>query len=630
MTRRYQITRALAFAAAIGGSVWAAREIVNVVEIRSEDAVKAALAELGHPDMVVATDGLQLLIAGEVSSESERFRVLSKAGETVDPDRVIDGIEIVRPEPEPTIEFSLEILRNRDGISLIGIVPADPGTEAVHDELAKLGLSSDVTDMMDAAAYGAPDGWDQTVSFALAALRDLPRSKISVAANEVLITALADNLTQRAELVDELKRATPAGVRLTLDIAAPRPVVSPFTLRFVHSPDRVGFDACTADSDAALTAIFDRARAVGMTGDASCRVALGVPSKRWSDAVTVAIAATEPLGGGTVSFSDADVTFVALEGTPPEDFDRVMGELEEALPDIFSLHAVLPVPEDAEVADSTPEFYSTLSPEGFVQLRGHVTDEARQGATRSFAEALFGKSKVYSATRVNPNLPEGWSIRVLAGVEALSRLNRGSLVVRGDVITLSGASGDPEAASVVTQVFAGKLADAENVRLAVSYDETLDPVAQLPTPEECVADIATVLSEQQIIFDPGSSSIAAEAEGTLDRIAEIIAECPDVPMEIAGHTDSQGREQMNLNLSQSRAEAVLTAIMDRRILTRNLSAKGYGEASPIADNKTEEGREANRRIEFTLLAAEDEQSASSEEGNETQQDSAEQESNEQN
>ena len=72
-------------------------------------------------------------------------------------------------------------------------------------------------------------------------------------------------------------------------------------------------------------------------------------------------------------------------------------------------------------------------------------------------------------------------------------------------------------------------------------------------------------------------------------------------MEIGGHTDSQGREIMNEELSQQRADSVLAALMERRIRTRNITAKGYGETVPIADNDTEEGREANRRIEFKLL-----------------------------
>ncbi len=72
-------------------------------------------------------------------------------------------------------------------------------------------------------------------------------------------------------------------------------------------------------------------------------------------------------------------------------------------------------------------------------------------------------------------------------------------------------------------------------------------------------------------------------------------------MEIGGYTDSQGREEMNTSLSQQRADSVRAALLARRVLTGNISSKGYGEADPIADNDTAEGREANRRIEFKLL-----------------------------
>ncbi|MGR3492364.1 MAG: OmpA family protein, partial [Shimia sp.] len=87
--------------------------------------------------------------------------------------------------------------------------------------------------------------------------------------------------------------------------------------------------------------------------------------------------------------------------------------------------------------------------------------------------------------------------------------------------------------------------------------------------------------------------------------AEVLRECADPAIEVAGHTDSQGREEMNLELSQARAEAVVTALREERILAEGLQARGYGEARPIADNDTAEGREANRRIEFTLIAEAD-------------------------
>ena len=84
-------------------------------------------------------------------------------------------------------------------------------------------------------------------------------------------------------------------------------------------------------------------------------------------------------------------------------------------------------------------------------------------------------------------------------------------------------------------------------------------------------------------------------------IADVLRTCPEAKFEIQGHTDSSGSEELNQNLSQSRAEAVLFELLNRRVLTSGISAKGYGSISPIADNKTEEGREINRRIEIKLV-----------------------------
>ena len=102
-------------------------------------------------------------------------------------------------------------------------------------------------------------------------------------------------------------------------------------------------------------------------------------------------------------------------------------------------------------------------------------------------------------------------------------------------------------------------------------------------------------------FEPGSSTPVAEAGPVLDDIAEVLKTCGEATFEIGGHTDSQGREEMNQQLSQARAQAVLGELRIRRVLNPNITAMGYGEAAPIADNSTEEGRETNRRIEFKLI-----------------------------
>ncbi|MDH5531546.1 MAG: OmpA family protein, partial [Paracoccaceae bacterium] len=250
---------------------------------------------------------------------------------------------------------------------------------------------------------------------------------------------------------------------------------------------------------------------------------------------------------------------------------------------------------------SVVEFTASLNPEGRIELRGRIGDELSREAVESFARSRFGTDAVHAATRLDPNLPIGWPLRVLSALEALGELNSGEAVVRVDSIKIAGVTGNTETSDTVSRMLSDKLGTARNYELSIRYDPALDPLLGLPTAEDCAADINQVLSANKINFEPGSAQIAADAKETLDKIAELMKDCSDFPMEIAGHTDSQGREEMNLALSRDRAHAVVAALMARRVLTGNLTSQGFGETQPIADNETEEGRESNRRIEFRLL-----------------------------
>ena len=206
--------------------------------------------------------------------------------------------------------------------------------------------------------------------------------------------------------------------------------------------------------------------------------------------------------------------------------------------------------------------------------------------------------------RLDETLPKDWPVRVLAGLEALSKLSNGAVIVQPDTVKVTGNTGNKEASAEISRLLVDKLGEAERFDIDVTYQEKLDPIASIPTPDECEAEIAAILSARKINFEPGSATPDSEAGGIIDDIAEILKQCGEVRMEIGGHTDSQGREVMNQQLSQARAQAVLNALRDRRVLTSNFTAKGYGEEQPIADNETEEGREANRRIEFKLIRPE--------------------------
>ena len=575
---------------------------VRMIEDSSVIGVRAELDREAMTWAEVDANGLQLFMAGTAPTEAERFRALTVAGRVVDAARVIDQINVEdRNNAEPP-RFSIEILRNDGGVQLIGLVPAETDREQlIADVTALAGEDAQISDLLDAADFPEPEGWSDSLRFALTALRNLPRSKVSVEAGRVAVKAMTESDGARRRLEADLARRAPDTVRLALDLSAPRPVITPFTTRFVLGENGARFDACSADTEEARDRILAAARAAGLEGKATCTIGLGVPTRSWAEAVETGIAALAELGGESITFSNADVSLIATMGTDQALFDRVVGELENALPEVFALQALLPEPPEANADEGPPEFTATLSPEGQVQLRGRVNSELTRTTAESYAKASFGSEVVYTGARVDEDLPASWATRVLAALESLAKLANGTVKVTPESVSVMGNTGNQNAGAEIAGLLADKLGGTEDFDIAVVYQEKLDPTLGIPSPEECVTQIRQIIGDRKITFEPGSATLDLSAKDILDEVAELLKICGDIPLEVQGHTDSQGRESMNQQLSQDRAQSVVDALRARRVLTASYAVRGYGEAQPIAPNDTEEGREANRRIEFKLI-----------------------------
>lgn len=614
----------LTFAAAAGVSLVAASFAVTVMEQNSETALRRALDEGGMGWAEVTADGLRVTMQGTAPDEATRFAALSLAGGVVDATRVIDEMSVPPSKGIAPPRFSAEILRNHSGISIIGLIPASSPRADLVNQLNSLDEAGPVADLLETARYPEPQGWSSALRYAIAALELLPRAKISVDAETIKITSMADSSAAKDQLQAQLTRMAPPELHLVLDITAARPVISPFTLRFLIGEGGARFDACSAESAESRAAILSAARAAGLEGDVDCVIGMGVPSPNWSRASALSIASLASLGQGTITIANADITLVAAEGTAPDLFDKVVGELENALPEVFALHAVLPMPTNDSAA-GPPEFTATLSPEGQVQLRGRINDAMSRDIASSYAKARFGADQVHTATRVVTDLPADWPVRVLAGLEALSHLERGSVTVTPDNLQLRGMSHQEDTLAKVTGFLASKLGEAESYELALTYEEPPAPKDQPLSTELCAAQLAGAqASSGKISFEPGSATVAGGSSVVLDHIASILEKCGPIRLEIQGHTDSQGREGMNQALSQSRAQSILNELRARRIRTSAFIAIGYGESQPIASNDSEEGREANRRIEFRLILPEttSEDATTLEEAAQTAQDAA--------
>ena len=104
-----------------------------------------------------------------------------------------------------------------------------------------------------------------------------------------------------------------------------------------------------------------------------------------------------------------------------------------------------------------------------------------------------------------------------------------------------------------------------------------------------------------ILFDTGKASIKFESAEILSQIINVLKKFPKSRFRIEGYTDSTGKKQKNIELSQNRADAVKIYLIQGGIDQSRLESKGYGPENPIASNKTRKGRELNRRVEINLI-----------------------------
>jgi outer membrane protein OmpA-like peptidoglycan-associated protein len=137
-----------------------------------------------------------------------------------------------------------------------------------------------------------------------------------------------------------------------------------------------------------------------------------------------------------------------------------------------------------------------------------------------------------------------------------------------------------------------------NVVIAKGAVELYDRNEQSMTAvEKAIAETGKFVTNN-ILFETGKATLKPESMAEIQKVADYMKKNPTARFEVQGHTDNQGSDKINDPLSQQRAEAVVKALEGLGVDGFNLKAVGKGSHEPVADNKTEEGRAKNRRVEF--------------------------------
>jgi outer membrane protein OmpA-like peptidoglycan-associated protein len=124
-----------------------------------------------------------------------------------------------------------------------------------------------------------------------------------------------------------------------------------------------------------------------------------------------------------------------------------------------------------------------------------------------------------------------------------------------------------------------------------------------PPPPKAVMKDDKIEVAETIEFETDSDVIKDKSTDIVDEVAGILKEHTEVTkVQIEGYTDTVGSKAHNLKLSKARAESVKKYLIDHGIDAKRLTAKGFGQDNPVADNKTEDGRHQNRRVDFKIVA----------------------------
>lgn len=234
---------------------------------------------------------------------------------------------------------------------------------------------------------------------------------------------------------------------------------------------------------------------------------------------------------------------------------------------------------------------------GSVTLTGAVPDDTAKGAVVEAATVGFGAGNVTDELTVAGTGASADETSALAALGTVLQgpatgLSEGTVTLVGTTLTIDGTAATPAEVSALNDATAGLTGVEVSGTVGADPTQTVDALGEL-------------LTLAPINFESGSDVITADSEEILLTAVEYLTAAfaaePGLAVEIGGHTDDQGDERFNLDLSEQRASAVLQFLTDNGVPAAGLTATGYGETRPVADNATSEGRAQNRRIEFTIV-----------------------------
>jgi outer membrane protein OmpA-like peptidoglycan-associated protein len=193
---------------------------------------------------------------------------------------------------------------------------------------------------------------------------------------------------------------------------------------------------------------------------------------------------------------------------------------------------------------------------------------------------------------------------VASGCKNMNKTQKGAAIGAGGGAVLGGVVGRALGNTAAGVIVGAAVGGTVGAVIGRKMDKQAEEMKQVMGDAEVkrVGEGIVVEFKDKVLFGYDRADLSTTAQGSLNKLGNVLQKYPDTNIEILGHTDNKGSDNYNQGLSERRANAAAAYLRTNGIAGTRITTKGMGESDPKATNDTDEGRTENRRVEFVITA----------------------------
>lgn len=534
--------------------------------------------KIADPAGIDATDE-RVLLSGVVRSEGDKMSLGNKADAAfLNAVPVTNNIEVRGPTDAADVAYRL----GADGkITLTGTVADQASVDSAVAAAAGVVGDGNVINQLTISETTKPAAWLDGLAPALGSVTGATGAAMMVGDGGVVLEGLVDADAKRTTIEDNTRAAFGDGIAIDnrIVVEVPRTTAS-VVMDMPEGPGgkvmltgQMPDQSALGDAEGVAGKLFSSANI-----DNQMTITDSVLSPAWMSGLNGVISAYGDADNGKMTASDAGII---LEGLVDADAKRTaIGDAAAA--------TGLPVDNRIRVVARESGNVAYMWSGNRIKLSGELANQTEVDNAIAGAASVVGAGNVDSSLTVGSRLEDSvWLPGVIGMLGDLNGMEEAAISASNSGVVIEGLLPYANAAD--------KQGIGSRAQSSIAGGVGIDNRIRIKAEEIANLDLRGVQ------FETNSDRLTSSSLSILDEAIEVLGRFPNVRVEVSGHTDAVGDDAYNLNLSSLRATSVVNYLSSNGIGRDRLEPRGYGEASPIADNSSPEGRQMNRRIEFRIL-----------------------------